>query len=158
MKSKRSPWYDEKMILRLSNCFQVLNIKKECCEIHQETQFQIDFFLFLQNKKMTTENKNDRDWMILKIYERLRKHREIRIWDILQWMDDNDYYNRTCPVCFRHIVSSTWWEFRCKKCKDNRLCRETTEILLEVRNKKKEILENQSTKCIRMIFEMIFIK
>ena len=48
MKSKRSPWYDEKMILRLSNCFQILNIKKECCEIHQETQFQIDFFLFLQ--------------------------------------------------------------------------------------------------------------
>jgi hypothetical protein len=36
-------------------------------------------FYSFKNKKMTAENKNDRDWMILKIYERLRKHREIRI-------------------------------------------------------------------------------
>lgn len=117
---------------------------------------QIFIFFWYKNMIQKKQIQLDRDQMIRKIYEKLDKHTEVRIWDILQRMDDNDYRYWTCPYCYRHKCDWWYWDFRCTNCKNEHRMRKTQDLLLDRWKKKTWILEKQSLKCITMIYYLLF--
>ena len=129
-------------------------------EIEASAEMQRKINIYLQHLWGNSQGGNlSTDDMIWRIYELLDKHTELRIWDILQRMDKNDYKKKTCPRCYRHISFSKDGKIFCRKCVDRWLImRETCELLLDLWTKKSEILENQTPHCIKMIFKLLTAK
>lgn len=104
----------------------------------------------------TKKQKNDKDWMLVHIYEKLDIHTEVRIWDVLRWMDENDYSYYICPHCLKHVFDWGYWEFYCKKCKEEWPMSETIDFLLSCWKRKDWILDDQPLKCIQVVFAILF--